>query len=53
MNIRSAARWFAMAFSGTAQARESIIWIKNGNHSATQEVAAEKFRCSLRQHRRR
>lgn len=43
MNIRSAALFTLLAAVGTLQAAEHIVWIKDGKHSATHEVAAGKF----------
>lgn len=43
MTIRSIAVLVALTLANTAQAAEHIVWIKDGKHSATHEVAAGKF----------
>jgi hypothetical protein len=43
MKIRSAALFAVLAVFGTANAAEHIVWIKDGKHSATHEIAAGKF----------
>jgi len=43
MKVRLIALLFSLATIAIAHASEHIVWIKEGKHSATHEVAAGKF----------
>lgn len=43
MNLRSATFILMLTTAGAAQSAEQLLWIKDGRHSATHEVAAGKF----------